>query len=61
MPSDEVEQTLAFVAIGPQKTIEWLRAASGMSERCRGGEDVDQAAARILATEVMRLTRCIRK
>ena len=46
---------LALVDAGPMKTVEWMLCATPMCRHCRPHEDVDQAAARILAGEVRRL------
>lgn len=46
---------MALVKIGVNKTPEWLDRAQAVCAHCLKGEDVDQAAARILASEVLRL------
>lgn len=57
MNTEQIEDAIALVDIGPQKTAQWLDAAHKMMRHCRWreGEDVDQAAARILADEVRQL------
>lgn len=47
---------LADVAIW---TIEWTKRAAQMIKHCGPGEDVDQAATRVLAAEVRRLRLAI--
>jgi hypothetical protein len=46
---------LALVEAGPMKTERWMEKASAMCRYCRKGEDVDQAAARILAIVAQQL------
>jgi hypothetical protein len=55
MNNEALQAALALVDVGPAKTQEWMICASAMCQFCRPGEDVDQAAARILAAEVRRL------
>jgi hypothetical protein len=40
---------LALVEAGPAKTERWVEKAAAMCQYCNKGENVDQAAARILA------------
>ena len=40
---------LALVEAGPAKTERWVEKAAAMYQYCNKGENVDQAAARILA------------
>ena len=51
----DVAAALAFVAVGPRKTLEWQEQASRMCGHCQPYEDVADAAARLLAAEVLRL------
>lgn len=46
---------LALVDAGPKKTERWMEKASAMCRYCNKGEDVDQAAARILAIVAQQL------
>lgn len=50
---------LALVDFGPVRSEEWFIPAQVMCDNCQPGEDVDQAAARILAAEVRRLRAVI--
>ena len=52
---------LALVDVGPLKTAEWMERSVPMCKWCEKGEDVDQAAARILAKEVRRLREVMEK
>ena len=55
-PSDTaVTLALAFVAVGPRKTPEWVAESVPLCGHCEPCEDVSDAAARILAAEVLRL------
>ena len=51
----QISDALKLVDVGPQKSVEWIEAITPMCKWCERGEDVDQAAARILAKEVRRL------
>jgi len=56
MSGDSVAASLALVDFGPCKEsgqpADWVKVASPMCEYCDDGENVDFAAARILAGEV---------
>ncbi len=52
---EQIEAALALVDVGPAKNLQWMACAVPMSKYCLPHEDVDQAAARILAAEVRRL------
>lgn len=51
-----VADALALVDAGPLMSAEWLEASIPMCKHCEAHEDVDQAAARILASELRRVT-----
>lgn len=46
---------LALVEAGPKKPERWMEKATAMCRYCNKGEDVDQAAARILAIVAQQL------
>ena len=54
-PCSASSDALALVDAGPIKTAKWMLCVTPMCRHCLPCEDVDQAAARILAGEVRRL------
>lgn len=54
--SSDVRDALALVRVGPRRGSdqrEWMNAAAAMCGKCSGTEDVNEAAARILATQLL--------
>jgi N-acetylglucosamine kinase-like BadF-type ATPase len=49
MHRSDIRDALAFVDHGPVKDTDWANLAYGMTKHCQEGENMDMAAARILA------------
>lgn len=50
-----LKAAITLIKAGPAKTKEWSIAALAMCPHCEKGEDMDQAASRILLAELERL------
>lgn len=58
-----LDDALALIAIGPQRSanaVEWCRVSLEMCKHCKGTENVNEAAARILAERMKTYDRKLR-
>ena len=63
MPGSPLADALALIALGPQRSanaVEWLGVSLEMCKHCQGTENVNEAAARIMAERVKTLENALK-
>jgi len=63
VPGSALDDALALIALGPQRSanaVEWCRVSLEMCKHCKGTENVNEAAARIVAERMKTYDRKLR-
>ena len=63
VPGSALGDALALIALGPQRSanaVEWCRVSLEMCKHCKGTENVNEAAARIVAERMKTYDRKLR-